>query len=71
MTIQQHIHEYKQMTQQWLLAQSIRIYTRLETEFVKHVNTYRAEYQLVGVIVVWYCVAAAFGWCVGAILAVI
>lgn len=69
MTIQQHIHNIQQHVQQWLLAQSIRIYTQLERRFFKHVNSYRAEYQLVGVITVWYCVAAAFGWCVGVVIA--
>ncbi len=71
MTIQQHIHEYKQMAQQWLWAQSLRVYTQLEYRFLKHVDAYRIQYQWVGVIVVWYCVAAAFGWCVGLVLAVI
>ena len=71
MTIQQHIQHVQQHIQQWLLAQSLRIYTRLERLFFKHVDAYRIQYQWVGVIVVWYCVAAAFGWCVGAVLAVI
>jgi hypothetical protein len=71
MTIQQHIQHVQQHIQQWLLAQSLRVYTQLEYRFLKHVDAYRIQYQWVGVIAVWYCIAAALGWCVGAVLAVI
>jgi hypothetical protein len=71
MTIQQHLQYAQQHIQQWLQAQSIRIYTELERMFFKHVDVYRTEYQWVGVIVVWYCVAALAGWCVGLVLAAV
>lgn len=66
-----NIQHAQQHIQQWLLARSLGVYTRLEHMFLRHVDSYRAEYKWVGVIAVWYCAAAALGWCVGAALAVI